>query len=116
MKVVGDPAFYGPLSVATDKGDPEFDAKIAEAVAAMKADGTLPKLSAQWYGVDLTAVDSAESPVFELARENPWLSRAIRFLVVAAALTVLGPCRTAPGDPLAPPFALGAAPCRGTGG
>lgn len=57
MKVVGDPAFYEPLSVATDKGDPEFDAKIAEIVAAMKADGTLTKLSEKWYGVDLTTVD-----------------------------------------------------------
>lgn len=56
MKVVGKPAFYEPLSVATDKGDSEFDAKITEIVAAMKADGTLKKLSEKWYGVDLTAV------------------------------------------------------------
>jgi polar amino acid transport system substrate-binding protein len=57
MKVVGKPAFYEPLSVATDKGDPEFDAKIAEIVAAMKADGTLKQLSEKWYGVDLTTID-----------------------------------------------------------
>lgn len=56
LKVIGKPAFYEPLSVATDKGDPEFDAKIAEIVAAMKADGTLKKLSEKWYGVDLTSV------------------------------------------------------------
>jgi polar amino acid transport system substrate-binding protein len=56
LKVIGKPAFYEPLSVATDKGDPEFDAKIAEAVAAMKADGTLKALSEKWYGVDLTSV------------------------------------------------------------
>jgi len=56
MKVIGKPAFYEPLSVATDKGDPEFDAKIAEVVAAMKSDGTLKKLSEKWYGVDLTTV------------------------------------------------------------
>jgi len=56
MKVIGKPAFYEPLSVATDKGDPEFDAKIAEAVAAMKADGTMKALSEKWYGVDLTTV------------------------------------------------------------
>lgn len=56
MKVIGKPAFYEPLSVATDKGDPEFDAKIAEIVAAMKSDGTLKKLSEKWYGVDLTSV------------------------------------------------------------
>ena len=56
MKVVGDPAFYEPLSVATDKGDPEFDAKIAEIVTAMKKDGTLKKLSEKWYGADLTSI------------------------------------------------------------
>ncbi|MGD1878036.1 MAG: transporter substrate-binding domain-containing protein [Kiloniellaceae bacterium] len=56
LKIVGKPAFYEPLSVATDKGDPEFDAKIAEIVAAMKADGTMKKLSEKWYGVDLTSL------------------------------------------------------------
>lgn len=56
MRVVGEPAFYEPLAVATDKGDPEFDAKIAEAVDAMHKDGTLKALSEKWYGVDLTTV------------------------------------------------------------
>lgn len=55
MKVVGDPAFYEPLAVATDKGDPEFDAKIAEIVQSMHDDGTLTELSMKWYGVDLTS-------------------------------------------------------------
>jgi len=54
MKIVGEPAFYEPLSVATDKGDPEFDAKITEIVNAMHADGTLTALSQKWYGVDYT--------------------------------------------------------------
>ena len=54
IRVLGEPAFYEPLAVATDKGDPEFDAKIAEAVKAMHDDGTLTKLSQKWYGVDLT--------------------------------------------------------------
>lgn len=56
MKVIGDPAFYEPLSVATDKGDDEFNARIAEIVKAMHDDGTLSKLSEKWYGVDLTTV------------------------------------------------------------
>lgn len=56
MKVIGDPAFYEPLAVATDKGDDEFDAKIAEIVDAMHKDGTLTKLSMKWYGADLTSV------------------------------------------------------------
>ena len=54
MKVVGDPVFYEPLSVAVDKGDPAFAAKIGEIVQAMHADGTLSKLSQTWYGADLT--------------------------------------------------------------
>lgn len=56
MRLVGDPVYYEPLAVATDKGDPEFNAKIAEIVAAMHADGTLTKLSHKWYGADLTTV------------------------------------------------------------
>ena len=56
MRVVGSPAFYEPLSVATDKGDAEFNAKVSEIVSAMHADGTLTKLSEKWYGVDLTSV------------------------------------------------------------
>lgn len=54
IKVVGDPVFYEPLSVATDKGEPEFDAKLAEIVESMHKDGTLTKLSEKWYGADLT--------------------------------------------------------------
>jgi polar amino acid transport system substrate-binding protein len=56
LRVVGEPAFYEPLAVATDKGDPEFDAKIKEIVQAMHDDGTLSKLSEKWYGTDLTRV------------------------------------------------------------
>lgn len=56
FKLVGDPVFYEPLAVATDKGDPEFDAKIAEIVEEMRADGTLTELSEKWYGVDYTTV------------------------------------------------------------
>jgi polar amino acid transport system substrate-binding protein len=55
LKVMGDPVFYEPLSVAVDKGDPAFAAKITEIVDAMRKDGTLAKLSEKWYGVDLTS-------------------------------------------------------------
>jgi polar amino acid transport system substrate-binding protein len=54
LKVVGDPLFLEPLAVAIDKGDPEFSAKIAEIVEAMRQDGTLCELSLKWYGADLT--------------------------------------------------------------
>jgi polar amino acid transport system substrate-binding protein len=54
FRVVGDPAFYEPLSVAVDKHDPEFTAKLKRIVEAMHSDGSLSKLSKKWYGVDLT--------------------------------------------------------------
>ncbi len=57
IKVVGEPVFYEPLAVATDKGDPEFNKLIEGMVSAMHADGTLTKLSMKWYGVDLTSVE-----------------------------------------------------------
>jgi len=54
IKVVGDPLFLEPLSVAIDKGDPEWGAKLAEIVQQLKDDGTLAELSTKWYGADLT--------------------------------------------------------------
>lgn len=54
MRIVGDPVFYEPLAVATDRGDEDFNARIAEIVAEMHADGTLTELSNKWYGADLT--------------------------------------------------------------
>lgn len=54
IKQIGEPVFYEPLAVAIEHGDPEFKAKIADAVQAMKTDGTLSKLSVKWYGVDYT--------------------------------------------------------------
>ena len=56
IKQLGDPVFYEPLAVAIERGDKEFNDKIAEAVKAMQADGTLSKLSVKWYGVDYTVV------------------------------------------------------------
>jgi len=52
IKILGDPVFYEPLSVAIENGDDELAEKISMAVDAMKADGTLSKLSVKWYGVD----------------------------------------------------------------
>lgn len=54
IKVVGDPVFLEPLSIAIDKGDAEWGAKLAEVVDEMRADGTLSELSQKWYGADLT--------------------------------------------------------------
>ena len=54
IKLVGDPLFLEPLSVATEKGDQQWNARLAEIVAALRADGTLRTLSEKWYGADLT--------------------------------------------------------------
>jgi polar amino acid transport system substrate-binding protein len=55
LRVLGSPVFYEPLSVAIDKGDPELAAKITEVVQDMRSDGTLSKLSEQWYGQDYSS-------------------------------------------------------------
>lgn len=54
IKQLAKPVFFEPLAVAVEHGDAELSAKIAEAVKAMQADGTLSKLSVKWYGVDYT--------------------------------------------------------------
>lgn len=57
IRQLGEPVFYEPLVVAIEHGDQELNDKIAEAVAAMKADGTLSTLSLKWYGQDYTAAE-----------------------------------------------------------
>lgn len=54
IKQLGKPVFFEPLAVAIEHGDEELGMKIAGAVEAMKADGTLSRLSVKWYGVDYT--------------------------------------------------------------
>ena len=51
IKVLGSPAFYEPLSLATDKGndDPELDAELARIIADMQKDYTLSLLSIQHF-------------------------------------------------------------------
>jgi polar amino acid transport system substrate-binding protein len=46
--------FFEPLAVAVDKADPAFAAEVAGAVEALRADGTLGRLSVEWFGIDLT--------------------------------------------------------------
>lgn len=58
-KIVGDPVFYEPLSVAIDKSSELDPASLVEAVDGivgdMHDDGTLSGFSEEWYdGVDLT--------------------------------------------------------------
>ena len=54
VRVLGDPVFYEPLAVAIDRGDAEFNNKVAGIVRKMKEDGTLKALSQKWYGIDYT--------------------------------------------------------------
>ena len=58
MVNVGDPVFYEPLAVATDKSGPahaELQAALDQIVKDMHADGTLTAFSKKWFeGQDLT--------------------------------------------------------------
>lgn len=59
LRVLGEPVFYEPLAVAIDKGDAEFNDKLAGFIADMKADGTLSAMSVKWYGIDYSASANA---------------------------------------------------------
>jgi polar amino acid transport system substrate-binding protein len=58
---VGDPVFFEPLAVATDKSAPAHDALMAELdriIEEMHSDGSLTALSEQWFdGVDYTVTE-----------------------------------------------------------
>lgn len=57
FKVLGEPVFYEALAVALDKASPQSSeslaAEITRIVDEMRADGTLTRLSEQFYGVDI---------------------------------------------------------------
>ena len=55
LKQLGEPVFFEPLALAIDKGDKEFNDKLASIIANMKSDGTLAELSKKWYGYDYTS-------------------------------------------------------------
>jgi polar amino acid transport system substrate-binding protein len=63
IKVVGDPLFFEPLSVAIDRSsqlDPTaLVDRISEIVTEMHEDGTLSELSEKWYGTDLTVAQTS---------------------------------------------------------
>jgi polar amino acid transport system substrate-binding protein len=54
FKLAGAPLYEEPNSVAIEKGDPEWDAKLRQVFAELKADGTLAKLSQKWIGADIS--------------------------------------------------------------
>jgi polar amino acid transport system substrate-binding protein len=55
LKILGATLYAEPNLVATEKGDPEWDARVASTFAALKADGTLAKISQKWFQLDITA-------------------------------------------------------------
>jgi len=54
LKLVGPVLYAEPNVVATERGDPEWDATVARTVNALRADGTLAKISQKWFGQDIT--------------------------------------------------------------
>jgi polar amino acid transport system substrate-binding protein len=62
IKLVGQPIYYEPLSLAFDKKDPVANKTLVDAVSKivqdMHADGTLSALSEKWYKTDLTTTSS----------------------------------------------------------
>jgi polar amino acid transport system substrate-binding protein len=54
LKTIGGYLYEEPNVVATDKGDPQWDALVASTIEAMRADGTLAKISQRWFHADIT--------------------------------------------------------------
>jgi polar amino acid transport system substrate-binding protein len=66
IKIVGEPLYYEPLSIAFDKNDPIDSQPLSDAVGKivddMHADGTLSELSKKWYdGVDWTVSSAGKA-------------------------------------------------------
>ncbi len=66
IKIIGEPLYYEPLSIAFDKNAPTDSQSLSDAVGQiiddMHADGTLSELSKNWYGgVDWTTSASQGS-------------------------------------------------------
>lgn len=54
FKLAGETLYEEPNSVAIEKNDPEWDAKVREVFAELKKDGTLSTLSQKWIGADIS--------------------------------------------------------------
>ena len=52
LRIVGQ-LYAEPNWVATDKGDPEWNAKLAATIKSLRDDGTLSKISQHWLGEDV---------------------------------------------------------------
>lgn len=54
IKVVGQPLFLDPQAIAIQPGDPELAELLRQTVEDMHADGTLSRLSMEWFNYDFT--------------------------------------------------------------
>jgi len=54
FKLAGEPLYSEPNSVAIEKGDAQWDAKVRDVFAQLKQDGTLSKLSQKWIGANIS--------------------------------------------------------------
>ena len=65
VKLIGDPLYYEPLSIALDKNAPVSQTSLLDAVSKivtdMHDDGTLSSLSQKWWKADLTTSNAASS-------------------------------------------------------
>ena len=55
LRIVGPPLYAEPNVIATERGDPEWDRTVADTIRALRADGTLTRISRKWFGQDITA-------------------------------------------------------------
>lgn len=53
-RIVGQPLYRVPQSVAIQPGDPEFEDLLKKTVDEMHEDGTLTALSMKWFDFDIT--------------------------------------------------------------
>jgi len=72
LKQLGEPVYFEYLAGAVDKAstpDPiSFLKKVSEIIQGLNSDGTLLRLSQQWYKLDLTTA----AATFDLAALNQW--------------------------------------------
>ncbi|NTY90769.1 transporter substrate-binding domain-containing protein [Pseudomonas putida] len=54
FKITGETLYAEPNVIAIEKGDPQWNEKVIEVITALKADGTLAKISQKWIGADIS--------------------------------------------------------------
>jgi polar amino acid transport system substrate-binding protein len=54
LRIVGGYLYQEANMIATDKGDPQWDALVTRTIGEMRADGTLAKISQRWFRTDIT--------------------------------------------------------------